>query len=90
MLVISLILAASGILTCGLALSDIFLPRGSAVFVLASIPVLGVIILGVLVTFAWTCELFDRRGGLRIQGERLAGRKTVAGPQSPRAESDLR
>ncbi len=41
MLIISLALAASGILTCGLALSDIFLPRGSALAVLALIPLLG-------------------------------------------------
>ena len=41
MLIISLALAASGILTCGLALSDIFLPRGSALVVLVSIPARG-------------------------------------------------
>ena len=40
-LIISLALAGSGILTCGLALSDIFLPRGSAIVVLVSIPLLG-------------------------------------------------
>jgi len=64
-LIISLTLAASGILTCGLALSDIFLPRGSALVVLASIPVLGAVAFGVLIIFAWTCELLDRRGWLR-------------------------
>ncbi len=66
LLLISLALAASGILTCGLVLSDIFLPRGSAIVVLISIPLLGAVALGVLIAFAWTCELLDRRGGLRI------------------------
>ncbi|MGA2254553.1 MAG: hypothetical protein ABSG53_07830 [Thermoguttaceae bacterium] len=65
MLMISLALAASGILTCGLALSDVFLPRGSAIIVLVSIPLLGALALGVLIAFAWTCELLDRRGYLR-------------------------
>ena len=65
MLIISLALAASGILTCGLALSDIFLPRGSALAVLALIPLLGAVAFGVLIIFAWTCELLDRRGWLR-------------------------
>ncbi len=63
-LTISLALAASGILTCGMALVDIFLPRGSAILALASIPLLGALALGVLIAFAWTCELLDRRGGL--------------------------
>ncbi len=64
-LIISLALAASGILTCGLALSDIFLPRGSAMLVLISIPLLAAVAFGVLIIFAWTCELLDRRGWLR-------------------------
>ena len=74
-LIISLILAASGILTCGLALADVFLPRGSALVVLVSIPVLGAAALGVLIAFAWTCELLDRRGGLRRP------RRTVCKPR---------
>ena len=45
-LIISLALAASGILTCGLALADIFLPRGSAILVLVSIPLLGGLVAG--------------------------------------------
>ena len=65
-LIISLALAASGLLTCGLALSDIFLPRGSAIVVLVSIPLLAAIAFGVLVIFAWTCELLDRRGWPRF------------------------
>ncbi len=68
MLTVSVALAASGIMTCGVALSDIFLPRGSAVLVLASIPLLGGIVLGVLIAFAWTCEWLDRRGWLRAAG----------------------
>jgi hypothetical protein len=66
MLIISLVLAASGVVTCGLALADIFLPRGSAIVVLASIPLLGAIALGGLIAFAWVCELLDRRGGLHL------------------------
>ncbi len=62
-LMISLILAASGVLTCGLALADIFLPRGSVIVVLASIPLLGIVALGGLLIFAWACDLLDRRGG---------------------------
>lgn len=65
-LIISLALAASGILTCGLALADIFLPRGSAMVLLLSVPVMGAVALGVLIAFAWTCELLDRRGWLRV------------------------
>ena len=38
LLTISLALAGGGILACALALSDIFLPRGSAMVVLVSIP----------------------------------------------------
>jgi hypothetical protein len=70
---ISLALAASGILTCGLALVDIFLPHGSAVVVLASIPLLAAVALGVLAIFAWTCELLDRRGWPRLP-RRTAGK----------------
>ena len=66
LLVISLVLAASGILTCGLAVSDIFLPRGSAIVVLVSILLLGAVALGVLILFAWTCELLDRRSYLCV------------------------
>ena len=74
-LIISLALAGSGILTCGLALSDIFLPRGSAMVVLASIPLLGIVVLGVLIIFAWTCELLDRRGGVSLPRSTTAKRK---------------
>ena len=65
LLIISLALAASGILTCGLAFADVLLPSGSAMVVLASIPLLGIVALGVLIAFAWTCELLDRRGWLQ-------------------------
>jgi len=63
---ISLALAAGGILTCGMVLAKIFLPRGSAIAVFVSIPLLGAVVLGVLVAFAWACELLDRRGGIRF------------------------
>ncbi|MGO9108377.1 MAG: hypothetical protein ACLP9L_04015 [Thermoguttaceae bacterium] len=76
-LMVSLALAASGILTCGLALADIFLPRGSAVVLLASIPLLGALALGVLIIFAWTCELLDRHGYLRVP------RRTACKPKKP-------
>ncbi len=72
-LIISLALAGSAILTCGLALSDILLPRGSAIVVLGSIPLLGAIVWGVLIVFAWTCELLDRHDCLRV-AMRTAGR----------------
>ena len=72
-LIISLALAGSGILTCGLALSDILLPRGSAIVVLASIPLLGAIVLGVMIVFAWTCDLLDQRDCLRVP-EPIAGK----------------
>ncbi len=65
-LTISLALAASGILTCGMALADIFLPRGSAIVLLASVPLLGALAFGALIAFAWTCELLDRRGYLPV------------------------
>jgi hypothetical protein len=81
-LIISLALAGSGVLTCSLALSDIFLPRGSAIVALASIPLLGTIVLGVLIVFAWSCELLDRRGGLRVPGQ-AAGK-----PGKPRQTVD--
>jgi len=67
-LMISLALAASGILTCGLALADVFLPRGSAVVLLASIPLLGGFAFGVLIIFAWTCDLLDRHGYFQAAG----------------------
>ena len=88
-LIISLALAASGILTCCLALSDIFLPRGSAMTVLVSIPLLGAVVLGVLILFAWTCELLDRRGGLRVPRRTARKPRAMAGHQCPRAESGL-
>ncbi len=65
-LMISLALAASGILTCGLALADTFLPRGSTIVVLVTIPLLGAFALAVLILFAWICELLDRRGYLGV------------------------
>ena len=74
-LIISLALAGSGILTCGLALSDIFLPRGSTMVVLASVPLLGIVVLGVLIIFAWTCELVDRRGGISLSRPATAKQK---------------
>ena len=92
MLIISLALAASGILTCGLALSDIFLPRGSALAVLALIPLLGAVWLRVSVSlFAWTCELLDRRGWLRgpTRTARKASKPSTGYRQHPRAEPGL-
>ena len=68
LLMTSLILATSGVLTCGFALADIFLPRGSAIILLASIPLFGIVALGELLIFAWTCELLDRRGWPVLQG----------------------
>jgi hypothetical protein len=65
-LIIGLLLISSGVLTCGLALADRSLPHGSAMAVLVSIPLLGAVALGVLTTFAWVCELLDRRGDLRL------------------------
>ena len=41
MLTVSVALAASGIMTCGVALSDIFLPRGSAVLCAGLDPAVG-------------------------------------------------
>jgi hypothetical protein len=76
-LIISLALAASGILTCGLALADIFLPRGVAILLLVSIPLLGGLVLGVLIAFAWTCEWLDRRGYLRVPS------RTARKPRKP-------
>ena len=89
LLIISLTMASSGILTCGLALSDIFLPRGSAMVVLISIPLLAAIALAVLVAFAWACEMLDRAGTSAIQlgaaaRQRGAGRLfSVRGPLLP-------
>ena len=78
LLIISLALAGSGILTCGLAIADIFLPRGSTIVVLASIPLLGAVALGVLIAFAWTCELLDRRGGLRLPRRTVSKAKRIS------------
>jgi hypothetical protein len=77
MLMISLALAASGILTCGLALADTFLPQGSTLVVLASIPLLAVAAMAVLVAFAWACELLDRRGGLRVLWQTACNNQTL-------------
>ena len=65
LLIVSLAIAASGILTCGMALADIFLPHGTAIFVLVSIPAIAVGVFAMLFAFAWTCEMLDRRGYLR-------------------------
>jgi uncharacterized membrane protein YbhN (UPF0104 family) len=73
-LTISLALAASGILTSSLALLDVFCPQLSTLAVLAFVPLLGAIVLGTLMAFAWTCEALDRRGYLR--GEQRVRRKS--------------
>jgi hypothetical protein len=61
---VSLALGASGILTCGLALSDIFFPPLSTTAKLIAIPALAAVVFGALFAFAWACEMLDRRGYL--------------------------
>ncbi len=90
-LVIGLVLSASGILTCAMALAEIFLPRGTTIAVLVSIPLFGAAALGVLVAFAWTCELLDRHGGLYLAARMARTARSVSFPRflrNPRRHDD--
>lgn len=56
MLALSFILAAAGILACVAALFDNLVPKGSLLAFLAAVIPLGVVIVGVLIAFAWFCD----------------------------------
>ena len=72
----SVALAFGGVLTCGLALVDEFLPRGSAPLALAAIPLLGALAVSVLIIFARTFDLLDH-GAYLSEPE-----KTASNPRS--------
>jgi hypothetical protein len=55
-LVISLALAAAGILACVAALMDTVMPKGSTLAFFSTLAVLGLVVGAVLVAFTWLCD----------------------------------
>ena len=90
--VISLALAAGGVLTCAGALLDVFIPSGSLVGFLARMLVLGFAITGVVIGFTWSCDKCESYFSGRLD-RLLDGSKqdpsdaekpgTVVGPRLP-------
>ena len=59
MLVVSLSMAAAGILACIAAVYDSFVPKGSLLAFLATMVPLGLLVAGIIVVFVWLCEHFE-------------------------------
>jgi hypothetical protein len=59
MLVVSLSLAAAGMLACIAAVYDSFVPKGSLVAFFATMLPLGLLVAGLVVVFVWLCERFE-------------------------------
>ena len=59
MLIVSLSLAAAGILACVGALYDTLVPKGSLVAFFATMLPLGLLVAGIVVVFVWLCERFE-------------------------------
>jgi hypothetical protein len=49
-------MAAAGILTCAVALLDVFIPAGSLVGFLAKMALLGLAVTGVVIGYTWLCD----------------------------------
>jgi len=59
MLVVSLSLAAAGMLACIAAVYDSFVPKGSLLAFLATMLPLGLLVAGIIAVFVWLCERFE-------------------------------
>lgn len=59
MLVVSLCLAAAGILACIAAVYDSFVPKGSLLAFVATMFPLGLLVAVIIVGFVWLCERFE-------------------------------
>jgi hypothetical protein len=74
MLMVSLSMAAAGILACMAAVYDSLVPRGSLVAFLATMFPLALLVAGIVVSFVWLCEHFEtssqRRDERRLQTRR--------------------
>jgi hypothetical protein len=73
MLIVSLSLAAAGILACIGALYDTLVPKGSLLAFLATMLPLGLLVAGIVVVFVWLCERFESCPK-RLEEERLKSR----------------
>jgi hypothetical protein len=87
-LVVSLALAVAGILTCGGALSDVFMPRGSATAFLVAMTVLFLLVSGLVIAFIWACDKWESHVDDRL--DRIVGRHPQdaakrLGPAAPAA-----
>lgn len=59
MLVVSLSMAAAGILACTAAVYDSFVPKGSLLAFLATLLPLALLVAGIIAVFVWLCERFE-------------------------------
>jgi hypothetical protein len=73
MLVVSLCLAGAGVLACIGALFDGLVSGGSIMAFLAATVPLGLVIVGVLIGFAWACDKCETY--LRRRADRLAQKR---------------
>ena len=53
---VSSALFAAGVLACAAAILDVFMPKGSLAAFLASMALLGLIVTGVAIGYAWACD----------------------------------
>ena len=56
LIAVSSALAAAGVLTCAVALLDVFMPKESLAAFLASMALLGLVVTGVLIGYTWACD----------------------------------
>ena len=59
-------LAAAGVLTCGAASFDVFLPKGTLTAFLASMALLGLLVSGVVIGFTWACDRYESHAQERL------------------------
>ena len=59
-------LAAAGVLACGAALFDAFMPKGTLTAFLASMALLGLLVSGVMIGFTWACDRYESHARERI------------------------
>jgi hypothetical protein len=95
---ISWALAAAGILACAGALLDAFVPRGSFAGFFTWLAVMGFIVVGTVVGYAWVCDQYesglDQRNGQSVKDDwpnlnDVAGSETATDPP-PRETGDGR
>ena len=82
MLMVSLSMAAAGILACMAAVYDSLVPRGSLVAFLATMFPLALLVAGIVVSFVWLCEHFETSSQRRDDAGCRRGGRSFPRPAS--------